>query len=316
VTAAEQQLQAREAALNGNFMNRASLAVRGQLGTGLWILAGILAIPPAFKACLYYVLAPLVCRMRPVRLIECGSSANVPRPDRSAVSLEFVITPGQEILVHPDYLQSSSKPARKVTQWFLNSRLPISSIASGMCALMRINPEADTGTKVVVSSQKDAFGEVCAIELPADAALVAHPRSLAGVIKQDSDPVIITSHWRLFSVHAWLTLQLRYLVFNGPCTLIMKGCRGVRTEEPDPEKPRMINQASTIGFSANLEYQNTRCETFVSYLFGKESLFNDLFSGGPGRFVYEEMPNAGKKGGISGRGIEGVFDAVFKVFGI
>ena len=45
-------------------------------------------------------------------------------------------------------------------------------------------------------------------------------------------------------------------------------------------------------------------------------LFNDLFAGGPGCFVYEEMPAAGRKTGIAGRGLEGVIDAFLKAFGI
>ena len=49
---------------------------------------------------------------------------------------------------------------------------------------------------------------------------------------------------------------------------------------------------------------------------GKQELFNDNFAGGPGYYVYEEMPHFGKKTGIAGRGIEGVFDSVLKVFGI
>ena len=71
--------------------------------------------------------------------------------------------------------------------------------------------------------------------------------------------------------------------------MILKGCRGVRAERPEPGQTRLINQAATLGFSANLDYKNTRCETLVSYLRGKEDLFNDLFVGGPGWFVYEEV---------------------------
>jgi len=169
---------------------------------------------------------------------------------------------------------------------------------------------------VIVSSQNDALGEVGLIEIPAGGAMVIQPRSLAGVVKPLGASVHITRHWRLASLHAWLTLQLRYLVIHGPCKLILKGCRGVRAEAPNPAAPRIINQSATIGFSANLAYSNTRCETFVSYLTGKEDLLNDLFSGGPGRFVYEEMPSARRKGGITGRGLEGFVDASLKVFGL
>jgi hypothetical protein len=185
-----------------------------------------------------------------------------------------------------------------------------------MCILTRIQPEGDGNTRVVISSQNDAFGEIGVIQIPEGSAMVIQPRALAGIIKSQEFPIRITRHWRLLSLHAWLTLQLRYLAFHGPCRLIIKGCRGVRTETPDPAKPRMINQAATIGFSANLVYKNTRCETFVSYLRGKDDLFNDLFAGGPGCFIYEEMPAAGRRTGITGRGIEGIVDASLKAFGV
>ena len=150
----------------------------------------------------------------------------------------------------------------------------------------------------------------------AGAAMVIQPRSLAGIVKPEGVPVAISRHWRLGSLHAWLTLQLRYLVFHGPCRPILKGCRGVRAEEPRPNQPRLINQAATLGFSANLEYKTVPCETFVPYLRGHEELFNDLFGGGPGSYVYEEMPSRGGRHGASGRGMEGFMDAVLKAFGI
>ena len=109
-------------------------------------------------------------------------------------------------------------------------------------------------------------------------------------------------------------MQLRFLVFHGPGRLILQGCRGIRIETAG--SPRSINQAATLGFSANLGYANTRCETFVSYWTGKEDLFNDLFTGDAGVYVYEEMPDAKRTTGVTGRGLEGFTDAVLKVFGI
>ncbi len=291
-------------------------ATYAQLPLALAILMAALLAPVVIKAFLYFVVAPLAGRMAPIQILEHGNAAAVPAMAVSAVSVPLEIEPGQELLVHPDFLQSSSQPARKRTQWFLNYQLPFASLASGMFALTRIQPENGHATRVVVSSQQDAFGEVGVLELPEGASMVLQPRALAGVVKPQGTPVAISRHWRLGSLHAWLTLQLRYLVFHGPCQLILKGCRGVRAEAPQADQPRLINQAATLGFSANLQYRNTRCETFISYLRGKEDLFNDLFAGGPGRFVYEEMPAGGRRSGITGRGLEGLTDAVLKVFGI
>jgi hypothetical protein len=49
---------------------------------------------------------------------------------------------------------------------------------------------------------------------------------------------------------------------------------------------------------------------------GKQELLNDNFSGTPGFYVYEEMPHAGKRTGITGRGLEGLTDSLLKVFGV
>jgi hypothetical protein len=292
------------------------VTVKSRIPLALGILAGILLLPVAIKAILYYVLAPLASRLAPIRILPSDDPPPLAKSTTSAVSATVDIQRGEELLVQPDFLQSSSKPALKRTRWFLNPRLPFASIASGMYALTSVSPEGDTATRVVVSSQRDPFSEIGVVALPAGAAMVMHPRSLAGILKPAGGAARITRHWRLGSLHAWLTLQLRYLVFHGPCELLLKGCRGVRAEAPLPNQPRLINQAATLGFSANLEYRTVRCETFVPYLRGHEALFNDLFAGSPGWFVYEEMPARGGRYGIAGRGLEGLTDAVLKAFGI
>jgi len=116
------------------------------------------------------------------------------------------------------------------------------------------------------------------------------------------------------NLQAWLTLQLRYVVFHGPATLILKGCRGVRIEAAD--KQRAIEQTATVGFSAHLNYGTTRTETFRPYLFGNSELLLDRFSGTNGIFIYEEMPSSSGPSGITGRRIGGVLDALMKVVGL
>ena len=292
-------------------------ALRAQLLLALGILALALLVPVLVKALFYYVLAPIAARQPPVRILPDESAPGIGAATPAGVSVSVELAPGEELLVQSDFLQSSSQPARKRTRWLLNARLPFASLASGMFALTRIAPEPGaTGTRIVLSSQHDPFGEVGVLELPRGAAMVLQPRGLAAVVQPADQPVKITRHWRLGSLHAWLTLQLRYLVFHGPCRLVLKGCRGVRAEAPQPGQPRLINQAATLGFSANLEYRTTRTETFASYLLGREALLNDLFAGAPGRFVYEQMPGGARRAGVTGRGLEGLADAVLKVFGI
>jgi uncharacterized protein (AIM24 family) len=125
--------------------------------------------------------------------------------------------------------------------------------------------------------------------------------------------VRIVPRWNL-GFGALVTLQFRYLVFQGPVRLVVGGCRGVRQEPAG--SGRSIDQNQTVGFSANLDYAPRRSETFGAYLLGVNGLFNDSFAGGPGIYVYEEMPYSGRRAGVTGRGLEGVTDVLLKLFGI
>ena len=285
------------------------------------ILVAVTLVPVGIKAFWYWFIAPLAEKRRPVRLRPgavgtfaawvSGGPGLAPTRKISAVSQEIVLDAQDELLVHPEYLQSSANRGQKNTQWLLSWKFWLTSIAAQMVALDRIR-DAD-GETFVISSKNDAFAEVGVIDLPEGSAFVLQPRNLVGVVQSIDRPIKISRKWN-WSFLAFITLQFRYLIFDGPGKLLVQGCRGVRVEQAG--SGRSIDQAATFGFSANLDYSPRRSETFGAYLLGTRSLFNDRFSGGPGVYVYEEMPYFGRKSGLTGRGFEGLTDGVLKVFGI
>ncbi|MGP1679095.1 MAG: hypothetical protein ACTS6J_18305 [Burkholderiales bacterium] len=320
------QIDARSAAiddkLSKSYVARLAAVAGQKLPIALGVLLGIILVPIGIKVFFYYIVAPWVTHRPPIRILPAANAsvssasahgtAAIGGGKMSGVSQAIVLGENQELLIQPEYLQSTSLQARKKTKWLLNARFPFASLLSGMFMLTRVGPAGSE--PVVVSATKDPLSEVGIIDLAQDAAFVCQPRSLAGVIQDRNNPIRITRHWRLGNLQSWLTLQLRFLVFHGPGQLVMKGCRGIRIESAG--RGRLINQAATLGFSANLDYANTRCETFMSYWSGKEDLFNDLFTGESGVYVYEEMPDLKRATGITGRGLEGFTDAVLKVFGV
>lgn len=312
----DRQLAQRRAEVAADPAQRLLDAARAALPAALGILLAVTLAPVALKACAYFVVAPLAARLAPVRLPAPAPGAPPPVAAPSAVSIPLSIAPGQELLLHADFLQSSSERAPKRTRWLLDPALPFTSVAAGLYALTRIGPADGAALTVTVSALRDPLGEVAAVILPEGAAMVFSPRALAGVLKPADRPLRITRHWRLGSLHAWLTLQLRFLVFHGPCTLVVKGCRGVRAEHGSTAQPRVINQDATLGFSTSLAYRNARCETFLAYLSGRESLFDDVFGGGSGLFLLEELPAGQRGAGPLGRGLSGLLDAALKTLGI
>lgn len=315
-------IDARRKSVRDNWFSKFSQPISNVVQIALLVLLAVILAPLAIKILFYFVFAPLASRRPPICILPDASGVVIAQseamdnpPDQArftAVSKKLTLAKDEVLLIHPEYLQSSALESRIDTQWLLDWSLPLSSLVSGMVALSRVR--AEEVTTIVISPTRDALSEVGVLDLPEGSAVVFQPRNLVGVVYRNDAPFRITRHWRLASLHAWLTLQLRYVVFHGPSRLIVQGCRGARIEAANTG--RRINQAGTMGFSANLLYSTTRCETFVPYLMGEQALLNDSFAGTPGFYVYEETPNFGRKTGLTGRGLEGVFDSLLKVFGL
>lgn len=313
-----QAVKASETQLARNWIARWRAPVLDVIPVAALLVLSAILTPLAIKAFFYFVLAPLASRLKPLSIARelqlDGVDSSLPLADRSrisGVSQALQLEPGDTMLIHPAYLQSSPVGTRKRTQWLLDWSYPFTSLAAGMAALTRIT--STLSASVTLSASDDPLMEVAVLHLPEGAALVFQPRGLVGLIFHGAQKPAISSHWRLASLHAWLTLQLRFIVFRGPVTLIVRGTRGVRMEAAS--QGRSISQAATLGFSTGVLYSTTRSETFVPYLRGQQALLNDRFDG-DGVYLYEETPRHGKQPGKVGSWFEGFTDAVLKVFGI
>ena len=281
------------------------------LRTAALALALIIATPFLIRLFCYFVLAPLAMRRSAIRIrVPDGRGVGVQPSAPSTTSVAVRLVAGEELLVRQDYLQTSSHAGAKGTQWWLDWTKPITSIATGLTFLTRIRGDGEVTT---VSAVRDGLAEVTILTLPEGAACVLQPRALAAVAQPIRQRLRITRHWRLGSLNAWLTLQLRYLVFHGPARLVLKGGRGVRVEAA--EQGRVFGQDQLVGFSADLAYSVTRAETFWPYFLGREQLLKDCVMAGEGVLIIEEAPFTARHGEVR-RGLEGMIDAGMKVFGM
>jgi hypothetical protein len=283
---------------------------RSILIAAAFLLAAIVVTPLLIRLLFYFGLAPFVQRRRPIDLGDHVGGAPPTLALVSATSAPITLAAGEELLVRQGFLQSTSTRGSKRTRALLDWRHPLSSLASGLAFLTRIAGEGET---TVISAVHDPLAEVAVVRLEGGGACVLHPRALVAVVKPSDHSLRITSHWRLFSLHAWLTLQLRYLMFHGPCRLVLKGGRGLRLE--GAESGRIFGPDQLVGFSPDLAYTVARTETFWPYFMGRESLFKDRVDAGGGVVLIEEAPMGG--GGRGARkGLEGAFDVALKAFGL
>lgn len=310
--ALSQALSNLDAGLNGYSLEITEQTIQALLLKALMIFLAILVTPLIIRAIFYHVIAPLAESRASIRIsVPGGGTVPIPLSEHSRVSIPVTLGPAEELLVRQDYLQTSSLTGKKETRWLLDYRHVLTSIASGLSFLTRIRGDGEITT---VSAVRDPFAELTEIILANGAACVLHPRALVAVVQPVGKTLRITSHWRLLSPNAWLTFQLRYLVFHGPCRLVVKGGRGIRVEQAI--SGRIFGQDQLVGFSADLSYSVTRTETFWPYFFGREQLFKDKVAQGSGILIIEEAPLSSRQGSGIRRGLEGVVDATMKAFGL
>ena len=317
-----QRLREAERLAAQNHLWQVYQAVRPVLPAALAVLVGWWLVPLAIRTLFFFVLAPLAARRPPIVIgakqgSAATSSLSRQRPTRdgtmiSAISRTMTLAPDHEMLIRPEYCQSQPAGVNVTTKLLFHWHHWLTSLAAHLWMLKRLRTTQPAA--IVVSSTTDALDEVALLEIASGEALVLQPRGLVGMVYKSGQRPNIRSHWRLGTLHAWLTLQLRYLAFEGPATLIVKGCRGVRLESGSTG--RAISQDATLGFSANAMYATVRADPFIPYLRGRQSLFHDKFTGQNACYLYEEVPRNARGAGQRHNPLEMLLDASLKAFGI
>ncbi len=272
------------------------VAAYERMGKPLIIISlSVIFLPILAKIALFYFWAPMLSLGRPV-IIRSPAQAPV-RVSETEVAQEVVLEPEETATIQHRFYQASDEDLSKRTKFVFNWHYPFSCLACGLFLLTRVsNRNAEAKRRLTLSSQSEAEIEMAVVEVPQGGSIICRPSFVAALIHRSGEEPQIRSHWRFFSLHAWITLQFRYFEFRGPVRLVLWAYRGIRAERLTLENvtqgnERRTNQLATIGFTPSLSYRSRRSETFISYLRDQNPLFDDLFSG-QGVFLCQQISRA------------------------
>ena len=289
---------------------------------GHWYGAALLVVwflgPPFGKLALFYGLAPFLARRRPIRLAE--TMAAWPEVGESGAAIEAALWPGETLCVKGKFLQTSDDGLTLKTRWMLDWRHPLASIVCGLVGLVEMrHPHAGDALRVTLANADKPRNDLAVVNVPEGASFILRPSYLAGVIVRAGEPLVVRRRWTWWRSPAWVTRQLCFFEFVGPCRLIVGGPRGVRIESlvaRDEQVPpvRRMNRGAAVGFTPNLDYRPVRTEEFWPYFRGRTPLFDGLFAG-PGFFLRQD---AARWGGPrpAGRIWVRAWNAALKVLGL
>ncbi|AWI08232.1 hypothetical protein CKA38_02195 [Ereboglobus luteus] len=296
-----------------------------------WFFGVWMAWPFAGRFALYYLAPPFVIRRKPLRLSKRTDVTLAVDEEGRAVTVELM--PGELLCVRPGLVESADEELARRNRFWLKARFPLMNIACRLTRLAELRNEAADNTRRVTlrgagkwkgegADLRGRRAELAVVRVPKGGSLVLRPRYLAGVVRAADAPLVIRSHWRFFSVHAWVTGQFRFFEFAGPCRLIVAGQRGVQAEFPEPREDgrRPVQRAeawATMGFSAAVRYRPTRVKSLWRYCRGLSPLYDDLFVG-EGMFLVQKtaMGQGRYDKGRLRQFVAGVWRRLQKIFGM
>jgi len=264
-----------------------------------WAVAGIVLTPIVWSLFMYYAIAPIATKQRPIKLVESETN-NIYWAD-PRTSLNVTLDPAEQLWVRNELLTQRAGISKR-TATFWNWRAPAVSTLSGLVFCTQAMNNTDRPSVFVLSSNNPEE-EISEIVLEEGSSLVLHVTNIVAI----SGDVAVRARWRILNLNAWLTGQLRFLIFEGPGSIFVGAPRGI--EGCKVTDKQMVEQQITIGFDSNLDYSVKRTETFVPYFRGQASLFDDCFEG-QGTMFRKNAASHGRK-----TFIEKTFGSFFAIVG-
>ncbi len=272
----------------------------------LTIVLLVLLAPYIKRTLWYHVLLRVAERRPPIQLVpaDAEGTAEVLSVEPS---LTIRTTADRPLLVRPTFV--TSHEGHEGHKWLYDWRYPFVSYAAGLVLLNRYTPGEEDEAQVLVADPLDGHPELMLVGLDEHPGVVLHPRHLVGV----QGPVTVRSVWRFASVHAWATLQFRYLLFGGSGALIVAGGGHVNGTEVGGGDVRTL-QSRVLGFDSRLGYSTRRTGSFVQYLLGRAELIEDRHAGDGILLTQTALPATGRRSPVE-RFLDALLGGLGKVLG-
>ena len=278
-----------------------------RVGWGLLaIVGGVLVLPYLQRTFAYFVFMPLVQRAPALSLVNASAQGSL-EAGQSFRSLPLELAPNERCWSRAAYVRAVQGRTR--SQWLFDWSAPFVSYAAGLSVVTRIEAGPDLApSRTTLASPDDPDSYLLEVRLRQHPGFVVHPRNVVAV----TGDLQLSTIWRLFSLHAWATGQLRFILVRGSGRCILEGRGDVTAAEVKGGRAR-IEQENVLGFDTRLGYATARSETFLPYLLGRTPLVTDVFCG-EGLFLWQK--NAGvRASSVVQRSFDAVFGAIGKLLG-
>jgi hypothetical protein len=234
-----------------------------------YIFILLLCMPLAFSLIMYYLLAPLVEKIAPIKVIKKKSTTENICTNTKRTVLNVRLDNNEHLYLRGDWIGGRTSVNVK-TRFMWKWTAPLVTFAADLFALKECwskeNKEDEEGEVTITAPQPDLYiGEII---LKNNRAIVIRPKYLIGI----SDGIKIKAFWN-FSIHNILAGKIRQIVLMGKGRVFVYGFQGLQ-DTIAIRKDHKIESNRMIGYDAHAAHSLCRTETWWHYFRKEAKLFD------------------------------------------
>lgn len=280
----------------------------------LYLSTLLLVFPLFFRTFLYFCVAPLLGKSRPVKffkLDENVSDLSISIKSDGEKSLPVEINPNQSLIViSENYVNgyNENPNLKKKMRWLFSWHHPFMSLLCGLSAMNCYQNDSQDVIKLDITSENpdDYFVE---IELKDCAGAFIVPSH----IKAFSDGISISCKWNLLSFASFCMKRFRYYSVSGSGKIVLSCAGGFSQKMADSNVFHRRKPSSFVFSSANLDVRAKRTELFYPYLIGRTELFDIILKGNGNFLIKNTLSNINFFDKLSSP--DSILNVVGKLFG-
>lgn len=239
------------------------------LNYSLYIFVLLLCMPLIFSLTMYYLLAPLVEKIVPIKAVKKKSTTENICTKTKRTILNVRLDNNEHLYLRGDWIGGRTSVKVK-TRFMWKWTAPLVTFAADLFELKEFwskeNKEGEESEITITAPQPDLYiGEII---MTNNRAIVIRPKYLIGI----SDGIKIKAFWN-FSIHNIFAGKIRQIVLMGKGRVFVYGFQGLQ-DTTAIKKDHKIESNRMIGYDAHAAYSLCRTETWWHYFRKEAELFD------------------------------------------
>ena len=223
--------------------------------------------------------------------------------------IELLLSEGEEIVIKEGYYSSFSEVLEKQNRWIWKGSAWLISYAAQLVEMTHFKaPPEDSGKISLISRHPDFY--LVKLSLRDCPGIVLKPQHIIAI----SGDIDLRTKWQFFSIHNWMRLVFRHIIFCGSGDIYVALHGGSHSTDHDTQAHR-LKEEHLIAYESSAKLALVRNENLWHYVCGKSNLFDYKFTNQSFKLLQNQSQSPALEDGQSKRFIDIILSSIGKILG-